>query len=326
MRFKPRTDLERVFDTLNESPLYHSLDKEILQRHLRKLSNSLTVKVKPKNKVEIEENKPDEIADHELKDNDPYHQVYKHYIKNKKPQKQKDDNNIKNLKKISYIHNIHRSNAMFHQRFNPERRMILNDEAKEVLSDLHQKTHFKATVEIAEKDMELSHRNYLRKMNVISPTINRDNVIKEIQKDYFKEQKLLEEKDKQFFDDNKKYAKNYNPFTIHEQKPSLDNESKQVLTELIQSSHCENEQDQANINKYVNINDKVINSKDCVKIHGKEYSKEYQMDVIAKFVLNNCNVYHDKSRYNNTRLKSKNGKLMITNGLTVNDFQKKYKI
>ena len=137
---------------------------------------------------------------------------------------------------------------------------------------------------------------------------------------------FIEEKDKQFFDDNKKYAKNYNPFTIHEQKPSLDNESKQVLTELIQSSHCENEQDQTNINKYVNINDKVINSKDCVKIHGKEYSKEYQMDVIAKFVLNNCNVYHDKSRYNNTRLKSKNGKLMITNGLTVNDFQKKYKI
>ena len=87
MRFKPRTDLERIFDSLNESPFYRKLDKDILQRHLAKLSNTQTVKIKNKNKVEEKDDNLSEIADKDLNENDPYHQIYKHYIKEKKHKK-----------------------------------------------------------------------------------------------------------------------------------------------------------------------------------------------------------------------------------------------
>ena len=37
MRFKPRTDFERVFDTVKESPNLNTVDNGILTRHLTKL-------------------------------------------------------------------------------------------------------------------------------------------------------------------------------------------------------------------------------------------------------------------------------------------------
>jgi hypothetical protein len=57
MRFKPRTDLERIFDSLNDSPFYRKLDRDILHRHLAKLTNTQTVKIKNKTKVEEEDDK-----------------------------------------------------------------------------------------------------------------------------------------------------------------------------------------------------------------------------------------------------------------------------
>ena len=37
-----------------------------------------------------------------------------------------------------------------------------------------------------------------------------------------------------------------------------------------------------------------------------------------------CNVYSNKSKFNNTVHKSKGGKTMITQGMTVGEFEKKY--
>ena len=37
-----------------------------------------------------------------------------------------------------------------------------------------------------------------------------------------------------------------------------------------------------------------------------------------------CNVYSTKSKFNNTVHKSKGGKTMITRGMTVGEFEKKY--
>jgi len=45
---------------------------------------------------------------------------------------------------------------------------------------------------------------------------------------------------------------------------------------------------------------------------------------IVTKVLESCNIYNKKSESNNTRLKSGEGKLMITNGLTINNFRSKY--
>ena len=61
-----------------------------------------------------------------------------------------------------------------------------------------------------------------------------------------------------------------------------------------------------------------------VLIGNQLYHKGTQFDIIANKVLNICNVYHKKSRHNNTTVKKREGKLMVTRGLTVSQFEKKY--
>ena len=39
-----------------------------------------------------------------------------------------------------------------------------------------------------------------------------------------------------------------------------------------------------------------------------------------------CNVYKKKSKYNNTKLVKGNGKYMVTKGLSLNQFEKKYNL
>ena len=63
-----------------------------------------------------------------------------------------------------------------------------------------------------------------------------------------------------------------------------------------------------------------------VIIHNKLYYKNTQFDQISHKVLEMCNIYSPKSKFNNTVHKSKGGKIMITKGMTVGEFEKKFKI
>lgn len=51
-----------------------------------------------------------------------------------------------------------------------------------------------------------------------------------------------------------------------------------------------------------------------------------QIDQISKKVLKKCHYLNAKSDFNNKALKSGSGKLMITSGLTINDFSKKFNV
>ena len=46
--------------------------------------------------------------------------------------------------------------------------------------------------------------------------------------------------------------------------------------------------------------------------------------MISKVILKKCNFTHEKNKNNNKSLKTGEGKLMITSGLSVNDFVEKY--
>ena len=59
---------------------------------------------------------------------------------------------------------------------------------------------------------------------------------------------------------------------------------------------------------------------------GDETYLKSQFDLISKKVLKNCNYLHSKSDFNNKALKSGQGKLMMTSGLTINDFAKKFNV
>jgi hypothetical protein len=50
-----------------------------------------------------------------------------------------------------------------------------------------------------------------------------------------------------------------------------------------------------------------------------------QINNVSIRVLHNCNIWKHKNKNNNKMLKSGEGKLMMTNGVSINDFMKKYK-
>jgi len=50
------------------------------------------------------------------------------------------------------------------------------------------------------------------------------------------------------------------------------------------------------------------------------------LNEIAFKVLNKCNISKTKNKNNNGMLKAREGKLMMTNGISISEFQKKYKL
>jgi len=64
---------------------------------------------------------------------------------------------------------------------------------------------------------------------------------------------------------------------------------------------------------------------DTIDINGEVFMKS-GYNKIGKKILHTCNFEHDKSLRNSARLKSGSGKLMITNGLSLNEFVKKYNL
>ena len=73
-------------------------------------------------------------------------------------------------------------------------------------------------------------------------------------------------------------------------------------------------------------NKKKLIDENNVLIGNEILYKGTQFNLIANRVLNLCNVYHKKDRHNNTSLKKGTGKMMFTQGLSVNDFEKKYNL
>ena len=61
-----------------------------------------------------------------------------------------------------------------------------------------------------------------------------------------------------------------------------------------------------------------------IMIDDKIFSKKNQFELITSRILDKCNIFNHKSKFNNTILKKRNGKLMFTRGLSINQFEKKY--
>jgi hypothetical protein len=60
-------------------------------------------------------------------------------------------------------------------------------------------------------------------------------------------------------------------------------------------------------------------------IDGEVFYKS-QYDKISKKVLQKCNFINKKSNNNNKSLKAGTGKLMFTNGMSLDEFSTKYKL
>ena len=305
MRFKPRTDFERVFDTVKESPNLNTVDNGILTRHLTKLNLNKKIHSNKNNKYHKDKN-------------DQVDLIYKKSIGNQ-------DANVNNKETNNKTTN--KNNELLRKRYDDIQKYLnKNSEAKKILNELHIKTHFKAVT-------EMSNNRLLTKTKTL-PYLHKAHKIFN-----FQENDTYSPKDDEIlFKQNDDYKLNINPFKKKETFDDYNENKKQLLQKLINKPSVDSNSNNDDI-YYSSINEisdkykKEKNNKNLflynnnnqiIKVNGVSYNTGTQLNQLAKVILNKCNVIHNKSKHNQTSIQPGNGKLMITNGLTLKQFESKY--
>ena len=321
MRYKPRTDLERVYDVLNGYN-YDQASRDIIERQLK----SINLYDFKKNTNIPNEGGKEEIG--KLK--------RPRFLSKSLQRKSKKRKNVNSLYKMNNVYyNPDKSS------YKPwQRREDLNTEAYGFLSSYHYKTHFKAAEEIAESKNKFNNKN-----NSLNSVFLLPNLLPKLYKPKpIKTDNNLEEKEdpfkfgedyssSEYSEDYEDFDKNYNPI-MHKPKTVGDPKTMEILTKIAfrqkkgmgQMDFKNEPEDQKIVRKIKKTGNKNYTEDNNVIINNKLYYKNTQFDQITQKVLEMCNIYSSKSKFNNTVHKSKGGKTMITKGMTVGEFEKKYKI
>ena len=335
MRFRARTDLERVYDALNGKYIKKH-ERDIIERQLKNIN--LYDYMKPKEL--LRGNQKIEV----IKDDDNGHG--NKVMSNKKSNK----NSFNHLS----IEKIYGPPKVYYEAKNNDkkswaRKDNLNTEARGLLSLYHIKTHFKATEEIAEyhgnrnkksKDtcfllphLIPKHQKTKTLENVVGYIDNSDgnlsknnsltNSYKILNYADFDSDKLFKfaedyEKEEMVDNNNNYDGNNNNP--IIKDKVKFDPKKIEILTKMaFVKDEGKEEINDNKMNKYKNDEDENNDN-------SNNLNPDNNLDLVAKKVLNECNVTSQKSKYNDTILKSNEGKTMITKGMTVAEFIDKYKL
>ena len=320
MRFKPRTDLERVYDTLNGYQ-YSENEKQVIERQLRKI-NLYDYKKSP-----LESYKNNAISRSNKNDNNN-----DSYTKNKLIEEK--DKNYKNSRPLNT--KLYYTPMRTSENSKPwERKTDLNDEAYNILKSYHQKLHFKAAKEIACNTIKnqkktksinnktslfllpnLNHRNYFLKTNTYrDPDLSDlENEINDIKFNDDKETKNEVE-----------YKNNINPLTVKEKIPPP-KETMKYLKKMAFQNIPIITKDKDSESDLIKMNVNSAADDDNVVIGKQVFNKKKQFGAITNKVLDTCNVWTKKSMFNDTFLKKGNGKTMITQGMTLVDFENKYNL
>jgi hypothetical protein len=110
-------------------------------------------------------------------------------------------------------------------------------------------------------------------------------------------------------------------------KNSVDPASLQIVSKLaFKPVSNPNEDLLMNENVSINLafNDKEKGYDKNKNDDGDTNKKLANLNSVARKILNECNVYTSKSKFNNSSHKKKGGKTMITKGMTIKEFEKKY--
>ena len=372
MRFKPRTDLERLYDIINNNKYGQAQrEKQLLDKQLKNLDL-----YKYKNRHEL-----NDLIKKKIKENINHNNSFDKNISYANRYEIYDDNNKKN--KLYYNPKNNKLKPW-------TKRDDLNEDAHKILTSYHYKTHFKAAKEVASNksnskeksyiDINISNEknnnnnNYLSSSNspkikkkekpsclllpnlfkkkyyinksategnnllentifdkknknnnnLIDININRtDDVF-----NYFKTDNFDKNENNDYNDD---YKKNQNPFKRkifydRYKIKALNNIAFQKVNnsdDIVIQENNTNTFDEMKINN--NNNDKNCeDNNNNISIGGEILDKNEQFDIITNKILGSCNILKHKSRYNDTIHKKRDGKLMITHGLSIQEFEKKY--
>lgn len=243
------------------------------------------------------------------------------------------------------------------------RKNNLNLEARKLLNSYHYKTHFKATEEMQFKvnhkksnsdytdpeinsintclmipnlfnseNLEINDKNTKKILNLKNqfnnkgPRCNSNNNYS-VDLFNFEEDIYRDDNDNRTIDFNE-YKNTYqnNPNLRNLKFSSSDESMKNLFKMAFEKEHNldegEKKNENSNDNYRYSINENEYKSRN---IHNVLVNDE-NIHNTAKLILDECKVHSIKSKFNNSFLKSKNGKTMITKGLSVDQFLKKYNL
>ena len=324
MRFRARTDLERIYDALNGDYMRKG-DREVIERQLKNI-NLYNYK------------KPKEILREDAEDNDDYYQIKNiNESQSVSPHKK----GIRNIYRPAHIY----YDAGINNRKKWARKDNLNTEAKEILNSYHIKTHFKAAEEVAEYNSPTKKK--LNESCFLLPHLYQNSRYNNSDKkkfkpinrkeiDYSKMEyttklfKFEEEHEKDVLDEDEKSKECNDRITrnnpiLRGNRIRFDPHSMEALSKLAFRSTLKTEEDNNSTNNNANSEGNMLN-RDIEKNEDNGESHAQKLNEVAKKILEECNVYTNKSKFNNSFLKAKEGKLMITKGMTIKQFEDKYKL
>lgn len=105
----------------------------------------------------------------------------------------------------------------------------------------------------------------------------------------------------------------------------LDNNIANQQNSLRAEEEKEKERDcEKSKNEYkYNLRNSVVEGQ--IKI-GQDVIDKERIDLLSKHILKNCNYFHSKNKNNNHTTKKREGNTMITNGMTVGGFYKRFNL
>jgi hypothetical protein len=331
MKFAPRTEFERIYDTLN-SYNFGSVDKDLIQEQLKTLG-FLTIQ---NNKSIGDQNEYSLI-----KERFKVSTQTLSYLMNEKSRLETEPrtpeindliNNITEIIKInkSIMHEQEKSkmpslNNKHHRKLNIAQKKIINNYlAKNILSEYQKKTHFKALLNFT---LNLEEKNKNKKYR--TPSINDRTRTNNFYKKNDLHDKHNNYKNLKIYDNNgvniEKIIKStcFKPFHTKKEYPKEDME---YLKKLCMTEN-KGFRPKNNLHKQMNDDEdeqakNLLKPSNTVIINGVIFNKNRDLDKISKAILKECNYiknYYDKEN-------AGDGKTMITRGLSVNEFAKKYRL
>ena len=284
MRFKARTDLERIYDAL-KNKYYRENERQIIERQLKNLNlNSFQTTESIKKRMSVispikddKENEEEDEQKYKIKPNPLYEEARKKELEINSTDVIYGDGNLYYIPKKQYLKPW-------------QRNLDLNSEAEGILSEYHIKTHFKACAEVAEKKIDYKKLNKHKRSQTIDSTPK--NLFEIKTKDF-------KDKDNQIKYDN--YDKNENPYSHKFNDNNIDPESLKALSVLAFEKDSIIRGDEPVVGQYIPMGKKnkyyhkrKLVDENSVLIDGKILFKDSQFDIIANKVLNICNVNKKK--------------------------------
>lgn len=361
MKFKHRTELERIHDAINDYS-FGRADKNVIRKQLKSMNMYKLKRLIPKEEIIMYSHKKSLSKKYDVEkgkaQNDPSNFIKKRMeiIENLKEFIKKDESLLK---------------AIGLDKKNSKKRFIDNSMSKYIMNDLHLKTHFKAasmylvnknqstldSSELGLKGERAGEKDNFRENRMMRSSSTKMIEIPSITRmtgtgtgcfsnndNAYTSRSTLPDPNGMYRDKSHKSLQpdhnpllsslDFNPILEYSKKEKkVYDQEKLAYLKDISASNRLSDTYYKNNGPHVHFENEeeemaFVNRKDEEeKIYiDNEAIPKSKVDIIAKKVLSKCNFLNKKSPYNNNILQVGNGKLAMTCGMSISQFANKFNI